>query len=124
MGQRWWVRGFFSTVVTATLLMALLTGAASGERASTTFATSGASGAAGLAPVCHYTVRFNNSPVRENPDTNSVVRKHKQAGQGVTANWPCEIVVDPESGVAFAEVVCSCATDGQGWMRKDHLRAS
>jgi hypothetical protein len=117
MAQRRW---FSSTAATASLITALVTGAVTGARASTHHGTSGAA----AAPTCHYTVRYDGSAVRENPDTDSVVRKYKQVGDGVTARWPCEIVVDTESGAAFAEVVCACASDDRGWMRKDQLRAS
>ena len=72
-------------------------------------------GAATVADQCVYYVRYNNTPVQENPDTDSVVRKYKNAGERVTG--PCRAAYDTESRVWFTAVDCSCATDGIGWIR-------
>jgi hypothetical protein len=72
------------------------------------------------AASCVYRVIYGGAaPVRENPDTNSVIRKHKYYGEIVTSG--CAPFYDPESGVVFVEVNCGCASDGQGWMRRSYL---
>jgi hypothetical protein len=69
---------------------------------------------------CRYQVVNNGTPVQENPDTNSVVRKYKDAGQYVTG--PCRKALDSESGVRFTAVDCTCATDEIGWIRSYSLQ--
>ncbi|MFC4493747.1 hypothetical protein ACFPA8_06300 [Streptomyces ovatisporus] len=67
-----------------------------------------------------YETLEEDAVVRENPDTNSVVRKEKRAGDLIS--FPCEgpvAVLDPESGVSFVPVECGCAADGEGWIRQD-----
>jgi hypothetical protein len=75
------------------------------------------------ADYCPFETLKHDAVVRENPDTNSKVLKHKQAGDIIT--MPCWsrgipiAVVDRESGVEFVSVNCDCASDGVGWMRGD-----
>lgn len=64
---------------------------------------------------CLTTIMHSPTPVRENPDTNSVVRKYKYRGDRVTG--PCGATLDIESGVVFVPVDCTCATDRIGWVR-------
>lgn len=68
---------------------------------------------------CVYDVFADPTPVRENPDTGSVVRKYKYWMERVTG--PCQQVLDQESGIHFTAVYCGCATDGIGWIRSAHL---
>ena len=69
--------------------------------------------------TCVYDVFADPTPVRENPDTGSVVRKYKYWMETVTG--PCQQVLDHESGIHFTAVYCTCATDGIGWIRSAHL---
>jgi hypothetical protein len=69
--------------------------------------------------ACVYDVFADPTPVRENPDTGSVVRKYKYWMETVTG--PCQEVLDVESGIHFTAVYCTCATDGIGWIRSAHL---
>jgi hypothetical protein len=70
---------------------------------------------ASVSATCVYHVRYDWTPVQENPDTDSVVRKYKFAGEQVTG--PCWAVFDTEGGTWFTAVYCSCASDGIGWIR-------
>jgi hypothetical protein len=68
---------------------------------------------------CGFDTLRHDAVVRENPDTDSVVRKQKYRGDIIT--FPCSapaIVLDIESNVSFVSVECSCATDGVGWIRQ------
>jgi hypothetical protein len=69
--------------------------------------------------TCHYDVFTDATQVRENPDTDSVIRKWKYWMEHVTG--PCQEVLDGESGVWFTAVYCTCATDGIGWIRSSAL---
>ncbi|HEY0637042.1 MAG TPA: hypothetical protein VGD67_05290 [Pseudonocardiaceae bacterium] len=84
-------------------------------------ATPSAAAAEEVRPAaCSYVVYWvYESPVRENPDTDSVIRKYKYHTEMVSG--PCMETLDNESGVWFTAVYCSCATDGIGWMRSSHL---
>lgn len=96
-------------VASATLLaMGLVLSAPAATAATATSAGS-------VADTCAYTVRYNWTPVQENPDTDSVVRKYKHAGERVTG--PCWAEYDTEGGTWFTAVYCSCASDGIGWIR-------
>lgn len=64
---------------------------------------------------CVYHVRYDWTPVQENPDTDSVVRKYKHAGQRVTG--PCRAEYDLEGATWFTAVDCGCATSGKAWIR-------
>jgi hypothetical protein len=64
---------------------------------------------------CVYYVRYDNTPVQENPDTDSVPRKYKNAGARVTG--PRQAAYDTESRVWFTAVDCSCAIHGFAWIR-------
>ncbi|HEY0640417.1 MAG TPA: hypothetical protein VGD67_22530 [Pseudonocardiaceae bacterium] len=83
------------------------------------FSAPAAAGTVTPTSTCYYNVVVDQTAVRENPDTNSVVRKYKYRGELVTG--PCQRVLDTESGVYFTAVNCSCATDGIGWIRSSHL---
>lgn len=74
-----------------------------------------ADSARSVTATCVYHVRYNWTPVQENPDTDSVVRKYKFAGARVTS--PCWAVYDTEGGTWFTAVYCGCASDGIGWIR-------
>jgi hypothetical protein len=77
------------------------------------------------ADYCPMETLKRDAVVRENPDTNSNVLKHKHRGDIIT--MPCDsrwkgrsrVERDRESGVLFVPVDCECATDGVGWMRDD-----
>jgi len=97
------------------LSFGVLAAAATGAQASPAGGDGVKAGAATVADQCVYYVRYNNTPVQENPDTDSVVRKYKNAGERVTG--PCRAAYDTESRVWFTAVDCSCATDGIGWIR-------
>lgn len=68
---------------------------------------------------CAYHVRYDRTPVQENPDTNSKIRKYKFAGEPVTG--PCKAQYDTEGATWFTAVDCSCASDGKAWIRSDWL---
>ena len=76
-----------------------------------------------MADYCPMQTLKTDAVVRENPDTNSHVLKHKKRGDIIT--MPCAskglpvVVLDAESGVQFIPVDCDCASDGVGWMRGD-----
>lgn len=89
--------------------------AASPASAQVTAQTDSEDSATFAAATCVYHVRYNWTPVQENPDTDSVVRKYKFAGAQVTS--PCQAVYDTESGTWFTAVYCGCASDGIGWIR-------
>ena len=78
---------------------------------------------AAVADYCPFETLKHDAVVRENPDTNSKVLKHKHVGDIIT--MPCAsrgipiAVLDGESGVEFVSVNCDCASDGVGWMRGD-----
>jgi hypothetical protein len=62
-----------------------------------------------------YHIRYNNTPVQENPDTDSIVRKYKEANARVTG--PCKAQYDTEGATWFTAVDCSCASKGLAWIR-------
>lgn len=64
---------------------------------------------------CVYHVRDNNTPVQETPDTDSKVRKYKNAGARVTG--PCKAQYDTEGATWFTAVDCECASSGYAWIR-------
>lgn len=68
---------------------------------------------------CAYHVRYNHTPVQENPNTNSQVLKYKNASDRVTS--PCKSQYDPAGATWFIAVDCSCANTGDAWMRSDWL---
>jgi hypothetical protein len=68
---------------------------------------------------CRYQVAASSAYLRENPDTDSVVRKTKYRGDIVTG--PCDQELDTESGVLFTAIDCSCASDLIGWIRTSQL---
>ncbi|MEU0886166.1 hypothetical protein ABZ345_46980 [Lentzea sp. NPDC005914] len=68
--------------------------------------------------ACTYVVRYDGLAVRENPSPNSEVRKYKEYGSIV--NGPCANH-QHSSGEWYTAVYCSCATDGEGWMRTVYL---
>lgn len=70
--------------------------------------------------TCVWYVLYNSVAVRENPDTDSVIRKFKNAGDRVTS--PCRAEYDTEGATWFTSVYCGCATDGIGWIRSSSLR--
>jgi hypothetical protein len=66
------------------------------------------------AQACDIYVVTENAYVRENPSSNSVVRKTKYAGEQVT---DCSGAHASEpGGEQWTAVDCSCATDGIGWI--------
>jgi hypothetical protein len=73
---------------------------------------------------CTYTVgsEWAPVPVRENPDSNSVVDIYKNAGETVTSKHSCGYeVLDRESGIHFVSVNIDLAWDGEGWIRSRDL---
>lgn len=64
---------------------------------------------------CVYHVRYDGTPVQENPDTDSVARKYKSAGSRVTG--PCKAEYDVEGATWFTAVDCECASRGYAWIR-------
>jgi hypothetical protein len=71
---------------------------------------------------CTYYVDFSGAPVRENPDTNSVIRTTKAYGSLVSSKHSCGYTVhDPESNTNWISVNTTAATDNEGWMRVAHL---
>lgn len=71
---------------------------------------------------CGFDTLMHDAVVRENPDTNSSVLRHKNKGDLIT--FPCAdpiLVLDQESGVSFIHAECGCASDGIGWIRQDAL---
>jgi hypothetical protein len=77
-------------------------------------------GVAEAAACAKYRVVYGPAPVHENPDNDSVVRKHKRVGDYVKgpAN---RYELDGESGIWFTAVYTSAARDGEGWMRAAQL---
>ncbi len=69
---------------------------------------------------CVYHVRFNDTPVRENPDNSSPIRKYKSKGEKVTG--PCREHYDVEGTTWYTAVHCSCAKHGYGWIPSNWLR--
>jgi hypothetical protein len=70
---------------------------------------------ASAACVSYYWVNQVPAPVRENPSSQSVVRKYKQVFDTVTG--PCSSAVrDPHSSRLYIPVYTQAATDGIGWM--------
>ncbi|MFI6908306.1 hypothetical protein ACIBKY_44090 [Nonomuraea sp. NPDC050394] len=99
----------------AVLAAGLVTSAGTGAQAATSAFTTRSAHAASAGGGCVYFVRYNHTPVQENPDTDSIARKYKPAGARVTG--PCRAAYDTESRVWFTAVDCSCTTDGIGWIR-------
>jgi len=81
----------------------------------TASAASSAEAATTMNGPCVYHVRYDGTPVQENPDTDSIARKYKKAGERVTG--PCKAQYDTEGATWFTAVDCSCASAGKAWIR-------
>lgn len=87
----------------------------------TVLATPTAGAAASSATVttmngpCVYHVRYDGTPVQEDPHTDSVARKYKSAGSRVTG--PCKAEYDVGGAIWFTAVDCECASSGYAWIR-------
>jgi hypothetical protein len=76
---------------------------------------------ASAACVRYYWVNEVPAPVRENPSSQSVVRKYKQVFDTVTG--PCWASVrDPHSSRLYIPVYTRAATDGIGWMASQTIQ--
>jgi hypothetical protein len=106
--------GTIVAMVVASVL-ALLAPSAQAGQSTLAGVTAAGTTATAAADRCVYYVRYNYTPVQENPDTDSVVRKYKRAGSRVTG--PCRAAYDVESRTWFTAVDCSCATRGKAWIR-------
>ena len=110
------------TVASVALLtagIAALGIATAGDAAADTNATAKPAKAAEAREFCHGQSLMHDAVVRENPDTNSQVIRHKNAGD--FTEGPCHgevplAVLDTESGVTFISRQCACASDGWGWI--------
>lgn len=102
-----WARAAASTAMLTVGLIILATPTASAAVSSATVKT--------MNGPCVYHVRYDETPVQEDPHTNSVTRKYKPAGSRVTG--PCKTEYDAESATWFTAVDCQCASSGYAWIR-------
>jgi hypothetical protein len=71
--------------------------------------------------VRYYWVDQVPAPVRENPSSQSVVRKYKNLFETVTG--PCSPAVrDPHSPRLYIPVYTRAASDGVGWMASQTIQ--
>ena len=111
------------TVISAALLTAAISavGIATAGNATAETTSTTSKNAAEAKDFCHGATLMRDAVVRENPDTNSKVIKHKKKGD--FTKGPCNgevpiAVLDRESGVTFISRQCTCAEDGWGWINE------
>lgn len=71
------------------------------------------------ADKCYYRVKHDNTPIRDNPDTNSKILGRASAN----SQWvgPCIWAYDQESGHWFVDVVYDGDNDPHTWIDVVHL---